>query len=59
MNDSQHVYALRMDSVHKPILAYDKLSNRRIVVLGNPATAFREDAERSRGGDQSRTTVAA
>jgi hypothetical protein len=52
MNDSQDVDALRMDTVHKPILAYDEFSNRRIVVLRNPATPFREDAERSRGGDQ-------
>ena len=52
MNDSQHLDALRMDPVHEPILPYDELSNRRVIVLRNLATAFCENAERSRCGDE-------
>ena len=40
MNDSQHLDVLRMDAVHKPILPHEEFSNRRVVVLRNPAAAF-------------------
>jgi hypothetical protein len=45
MNDSQDVDALWMDAVHEAILPHDEFSNRRVVVLRNPPTAFRENAE--------------
>ncbi|MBP1685950.1 MAG: hypothetical protein H6Q33_2093 [Deltaproteobacteria bacterium] len=49
MDDSQHLDAVGMDTIHEPILAYDELSNRRIVVLRDPATAFCENTEGPRG----------
>jgi len=47
MNDSQHLDPLRMDTVDKPVPPNDELPNRRIVVLGNPPSSLREDAQRS------------
>lgn len=45
MKDPQHVDTIRVDAVDEPIFSHDELSNRRVVVLGHPPTAFREDAE--------------